>query len=67
MADEDWTLPKALGTEYSGEAQRDHDKVIVTRGFVMWLLREVARLSAAVQTVELANADLKNKISQQQT
>lgn len=66
MADEDWTLPKAIGSEYSGDLQRDHDKVVVTRGFVMWLLREVSRLSAAVQKVELANAELKEKLSQTQ-
>ena len=66
MADEDWTLPKTIGSEYSGGLQRDHDKVVVTRGFVMWLLREVSRLSAAVQKVELANAELKEKLSQTQ-
>lgn len=62
MADEDWTVPKKVGTEYTDPYQRDHDKVTVTRGYVMWLMRESARLSRQVQVVELQNIELKAEV-----
>jgi hypothetical protein len=59
MADEDWTVPKKLGTDYTDPHQRDHDKITVTRGHLMWLMRESVRLSRQVQVVELENIELK--------
>jgi hypothetical protein len=66
MADEDWTVPKKMGTEYTDPYQRDHDKITVTRGFIYWLMRESARLSANVQVVELQNIELKKKLNPDQ-
>lgn len=62
MADEDWTLPKPVGKDYTDPYQRDHDRITVTRGYVMWLMRESARLSANVQVVELQNIELKAEV-----
>ena len=64
MADEDWTVPKKVGTFYTDPYDKDSDKILVTRGFVMWLLRESARLSAQVQVVELQNIKLKEDAEQ---
>lgn len=61
MADEDWTVPKPLGTDYTDPYQRDHDRITVTRGYVMWLMRESARLGRQVQVVELQNIELKTQ------
>jgi chromosome segregation ATPase len=63
MADEDWTVPKKLATEYTDPYQRDHDKITVTRGYIMWLMHEAARLSANVQVVELKNNELKAELA----
>lgn len=63
MADEDWTVPKKMGTEYTDPYQRDHDKITVTRGFIMWIMQESARLGRQVQVVELENIELKKKLS----
>jgi hypothetical protein len=62
MADEDWTVPKKVGTFYTDPYDKDSDKILVTRGFVMWLMRESARLSAQVQVVELQNIELKAEV-----
>lgn len=64
MADEDWTVPKKVGTLYTDPYDKDSDKILVTRGFVMWLLRESARLSAQVQVVELQNIELRGNLEQ---
>jgi hypothetical protein len=66
MGDEDWTVPKKVGTEYTDPYSRDHDKITVTRGYVMWLMREAARLSRMVQVVELENIELKKKLNPDQ-
>jgi hypothetical protein len=66
MADEDWTVPKKLGTDYTDPYQRDHDKITVTRGHIMWLIRESVRLSRQVQVVELENIELKKKLNPDQ-
>lgn len=63
MADEDWTVPKKMGTAYTDPYQRDHDKITVTRGFIMWIMQESARLGRQVQVVELENIELKKKLS----
>lgn len=64
MADQDWTVPKVVGSFYSDPYDKDSDKILVTRGFIMWLLRESARLSAQVQVVELQDIKLKAEIEQ---
>lgn len=66
MADQDWTVPKKLASHYTDPYDKDSDKILVTRGFIMWLLHEVARLSAMVQVVELQNIKLKEDNNQLQ-
>ena len=62
MPDQDWTKPKPLGESYSDPYDKDSDRITVTRGYIMWVMRETARLSAIVQTVELENASLKSDL-----
>ena len=62
MPDQDWTKPKPLGESYSDPYDKDSDRITVTRGYIMWVMRETARLSAMLQTVELENANLKSDL-----
>jgi cell division protein FtsB len=62
MPDQDWTKPKPLGEFYSDPYDKDSDRITVTRGYIMWVMRETARLSAIVQTVELKNNELKAEL-----
>jgi hypothetical protein len=66
MPDEDWTVPKKVGDHYTDPYNKDSDKITVTRGFIYWLMRESARLSAQVQVVELQNIELKKKLNPNQ-
>lgn len=59
MPDQDWTKPKPVGEFYTNPYDKDSDRITVTRGYIMWVMHEAARLSAMVQTVELQNEELK--------